>query len=506
MPGLLGAGWDDPQSAAIMALAGGLLKGDFSGGLLGANTAFADARKSALDQQYRKAQMANLESEVEARKAALAKQQQIQEILSGALGPQTPSQPALPGQLGSGSYGAVSPPAGQPAIPQPAANGSRIGSMPLDTLALLKAQGLDLVDVAKLARPDMQVSNGYAYNRNAIQPGFLPQMNVSQDGKASLVTIDPRTGLPVVSAPGGAYNTYAGYRNIDESAKANFDPMTVTPQGENPQMTTRGALVRNPQVSGRVSPQEQAARDMDRTAILQQEVVKARAQLNDALSRGDQSAAARAQADLAALDRELNGRRPSVGLPLQSEEEKLRAAEGVKADATRNTALTGDAQKSKDTLANIQEARRLLQMKPTSSGLGSVVDSAANFFGTSTKGADVAAQLDTLSGWMVANVPRMEGPQSNFDVKNYQTMAALVGDRTKPLSQRLSALDTLEKLQQKYAALNSGGNVVNAGGATGEFGPRPTTQPPPKPMKGMVRNGYRFKGGDPADPSSWEKI
>jgi hypothetical protein len=28
----------------------------------------------------------------------------------------------------------------------------------------------------------------------------------------------------------------------------------------------------------------------------------------------------------------------------------------------------------------------------------------------------------------------------------------------------------------------------------------------PKPMVGMVRNGYRFLGGDPATPNSWQKV
>jgi hypothetical protein len=44
-------------------------------------------------------------------------------------------------------------------------------------------------------------------------------------------------------------------------------------------------------------------------------------------------------------------------------------------------------------------------------------------------------------------------------------MAGLVGDRSKPISQRMAALDELERLQQKYAHLNSGGS----GGATGDW-------------------------------------
>jgi hypothetical protein len=232
-------------------------------------------------------------------------------------------------------------------------------------------------------------------------------------------------------------------------------------------MTTRGALV---QRLGQIDPKVQASRDAARVEILNQEVAKAQNALNVALSAGDQSAAARAQADLASLRRELGGKSASVGIPLQSEEEKLRASEGVKADAKRNEDVAGQAQKSKDTLSNIRQARALLQQGPTSSGIGALVDAGAGLVGKSFKSGDVAAQLDTLSGWMVNNVPRMEGPQSNFDVKNYQTMAALVGDRTKPLSTRLAALDTLESLQSKYAHLNGGGNAVNSGGATGDFG------------------------------------
>lgn len=100
--------------------------------------------------------------------------------------------------------------------------------------------------------------------------------------------------------------------------------------------------------------------------------------------------------------------------------------------------------------AGIQQARELIP-KATASGAGALIDRGAAFVGASTPGADAAAQLDTLAGWLISNVPRMQGPQSDRDVLLYSQMAARVGDRTAPASQRLAALDTLEALQRKYA-------------------------------------------------------
>jgi hypothetical protein len=501
MAGLLGDGWEDPRSAAMMALSGGLLRGDFGGGLLGANAAYGNSQNDAMKRQFLQAQMAEAQAQAEQRKQQTMLAQRQQEMqnqflygggspMGGSGGSASPQGAGMAGGAPGGAGGVL-------------ALSQRLGIPPEAIQADVVFNGGKKISelLAKHGARDMQVSNGYAYDRNQLGAGFMPQMNVSNDGKSTMVRIGP-DGLPVVQAPRGALDTYAGYQNVQEGTRANYDVMPVTPAGQPPQMTTRGALATNPQVQGRITPAMQAARDVDRGAILQQELTKAKTQLQAALSVGDMSAAARAQADIASLNREIGGRSASVGMPLQSPEEALRATKGVEADTARNTAVAGDAQKSKDTLSNIARARELLKQGPTSSGIGSVVDSALSLGGVSTKGADVAAQLDTLSGWMVANVPRMEGPQSNFDVQNYKTMAGLVGDRTKPLSQRLAALQTLEDLQQKYAALNGGGNAVNSGGATGDFG----AKPPPQPTPGMVRGGYRFKGGDPADKNSWERM
>lgn len=135
--------------------------------------------------------------------------------------------------------------------------------------------------------------------------------------------------------------------------------------------------------------------------------------------------------------------------------------------------------------------------KATASGIGNVLDAGARAVGVTTPGAQDSARLQALSGWLVANVPRMEGPQSNFDVQNYTTMAGKVGDPTVPIKERLAALETVRSLQRRYAAING---VPLQGGAS---------QQAPKaggPQPGAVEGGYRFKGGNPADPNSWEKL
>jgi hypothetical protein len=112
------------------------------------------------------------------------------------------------------------------------------------------------------------------------------------------------------------------------------------------------------------------------------------------------------------------------------------------------------ARKLNDQLkAGIASARELIP-KATASGAGAMLDNAAAFFGKSTDGADAAAQLDTIAGWMTSNVPRMQGPQSDKDVLLYKQMAGDVANRNLPASRRLAALDTLEKLQGKYADIN----------------------------------------------------
>lgn len=123
----------------------------------------------------------------------------------------------------------------------------------------------------------------------------------------------------------------------------------------------------------------------------------------------------------------------------------------------------------------IPYAKQLLQSGATHSGAGAAADQIMNYVGVGTKGSDAATALETVSGWMTSNVPRFEGPQSDKDTATYRTMAGLVGDRTKPISTRLQALETVEALMQPYM-----------GARTSPFSGPPGTQPPttvaPRPL------------------------
>lgn len=110
----------------------------------------------------------------------------------------------------------------------------------------------------------------------------------------------------------------------------------------------------------------------------------------------------------------------------------------------------------------IPEIKTLLS-NATGSRTGAAIDATARAFGRSTQGNQTTAQLKTLSGQMVSMMPRMEGPQSDKDVEMYKEMAGNIGDPTKTRAERLAALQTIERINNKYEALNK---RLNSQGST----------------------------------------
>jgi hypothetical protein len=100
----------------------------------------------------------------------------------------------------------------------------------------------------------------------------------------------------------------------------------------------------------------------------------------------------------------------------------------------------------------IDQARSILtgKRKPTGSLLGNAADAAGAVVGYSPPGAAEADALKTVAGQLVSKMPRMEGPQSNYDVQNYKEMAGDVGNPNIPTERRLRALEEMEKIVRRY--------------------------------------------------------
>lgn len=114
---------------------------------------------------------------------------------------------------------------------------------------------------------------------------------------------------------------------------------------------------------------------------------------------------------------------------------------------------------AKAALGLIKEADALID-KATGSGIGAGADYVAGMAGVSTTGAQSIARLRVIEGALLAQMPRMEGPQSNYDVQNYKQAAAQLGDPTIPRETKKQALAELRRIQEAYAD----------GGAQGSWG------------------------------------
>ena len=520
MAGLLdffGNGWDDPKSNAVMALAGGLLDGDFASGVRGYAQNMAGASEAKMKRAMQEAQIAKYASDVEMDKQKLSLDQTKQQRAGDM-------QSLLMDMFKGGNIGGGVATPNMPVTGSEQSGGRADPFAGVDRTALMldymQNGGKNMGEwVNKRTSPDMAVTDGYAYDKNKLGAGFMPFLRTDASGKTSMGQIGAN-GLPMVSAPQGALETFNAYRNADETVKNKNTLSTITLPDGTTRMVTNDALLgratqsqpmqqpayrsqapasseaqmiangmgglnglpttaRGGNVSFKSTPAE-----MDKPRILQDAFAQVSAEFNAAQKAGDSAGMRRAQSDLEGIRSEFSkmggGRAPSLapnqapqpatgfGLELQSESQKQRTAaeneaykaklvDTAKADVTRDSAKATEKKQYGQFSTGIDRAIDLLKQNPTASGLGAIADTGLGFIGQSTKGGDTANQLNALSGWLTANVPRMEGPQSNFDVENYKLMAGAVGDRTKPISTRLAAAEEVKKLQEKYADINRGG-------------------------------------------------
>lgn len=147
-----------------------------------------------------------------------------------------------------------------------------------------------------------------------------------------------------------------------------------------------------------------------------------------------------------------------------------------------------ETKRAQNVLSLTQQAEQILSSgKATGSGIGSLLDTGASWFGVSTEGAQGTAQLSTIAGQLVSNMPRMEGPQSDKDVQMYKQMAGDLSNASLPIATRMAALRQLQALNEKY--LNNGTGGYPAASAPPESIAAPKT-PSGKPRPPLSAYGF----------------
>lgn len=138
----------------------------------------------------------------------------------------------------------------------------------------------------------------------------------------------------------------------------------------------------------------------------------------------------------------------------------LPAVRGAQAEESAAGRVAGEAfaergkraQSAGDTLGLLTQAETILSGgQATGSTAGAVRDVLAAGVGMSTKGAQATAQLKAIAGQLTSKMPRMEGPQSNYDVQLYREMAGDLANDRLPVETRLAALTEIRRLNEKYA-------------------------------------------------------
>jgi hypothetical protein len=101
----------------------------------------------------------------------------------------------------------------------------------------------------------------------------------------------------------------------------------------------------------------------------------------------------------------------------------------------------------------IELAQRAQEILPsaTSGAISNLATMATDAAGIPTNKSAADGQLKVISAQLVSNVPRMEGPQSDADVKLYRQAAADVANGNIPYQTRIKSLNTIIELNQKYA-------------------------------------------------------
>ncbi len=451
-----------------MALAGGLLQGNFGGGLLGANQAYQEHGERKLKRGLLEAQIAENLAQAEERKAKVAKASEMNGLIKNIFGEGGFSAPQV-------SPGAFRPSADGmgPTLPQEmvgqSAPGSRMANLGFDQLAALKLGGVDLTELHKYANDPMKMEGGSTYvNRVTGQREYVPKIGegMGANGRGGFADLEGYAA--------GVANIEGAKTAANERAKAGFDLVQVyNPQTRQMDFKPRSQVLGGqqpapaqftpqPAIGPRFAPQSQQmpapTPGVNGSFVGDPtQVMEAITQIRDPQERANAMAAFTEQARRTqGFAKNGFSAGPSADDAAAAAAAKVKAEADARLGADRDNERTKRTDKATDMLPQIARARELLQLGPTASGLGAMVDQVGAWAGQTSTSANAASALETLAGNLTAAVPRMEGPQSNIDVQNYAVQAGRVGDRTLPVAQRLASLNEVERIQKKYAHLNGG--------------------------------------------------
>jgi hypothetical protein len=141
----------------------------------------------------------------------------------------------------------------------------------------------------------------------------------------------------------------------------------------------------------------------------------------------------------------------------------------TRADAARAKTTADGKQAEQDAMMGtyLDAAENLLKQDPTGSGLGTAANVALSAAGVSTRKTQLDNQLKNVAGYLTSAVPRMQGPQSNYDVQLYQQMAGDVGNTSKPVADRLAAVQFMKAIHagQAFMPGPDGRPVLKTGSA-----------------------------------------
>ena len=142
-----------------------------------------------------------------------------------------------------------------------------------------------------------------------------------------------------------------------------------------------------------------------------------------------------------------------------------------------------ETKRAQNVLSLTQQAKQILSDgKATGSGIGSLLDTGASWFGVSTEGAQGTAQLSTIAGQLVSNMPRMEGPQSDKDVQMYKQMAGDLSNASLPVATRMAALRQMQALNEKYLNNGTGGYPATSAPPSSIAAPKAPSGKPRPPL------------------------